>query len=90
MIPRGDHVFLIRIPLGQRGGVRKFQTETYHGSAEDAEKRCTELLSQVDNGTFFRPSAKPVGVFLEEWLEQKRREGARKITSQTYRSIVEL
>lgn len=90
VIERGAEVFLIRVPLGRRGGIRKFHTETFHGPATEAEKRCTKILSEVDGGTFFEPSSTLFSKFIAEWLDQKRRDGARRITLQTYGDIIKL
>jgi hypothetical protein len=47
-----------------------------------AEKRCTQILAQVDAGTYFEPSRMTLKDFIEkEWLPQKARDGVRVASS---------
>lgn len=71
-------------------GARTYHSETVHGPRTKAEKRCTKLLAQLDDGTFFEPSRKPVKDFLKEWLDQKRREGVRGVTVQSYKDVADI
>jgi integrase len=77
----------IRVPLKERGSNSRHQThyETFHGTELKAQKRKDELLAQVEAGLFFRPAPLTVGDLLDEWLEQKRRDGKRHTTLYTYR-----
>jgi integrase len=84
VIDLGGGSFKIRVPLGRDGkGRRKYHTETLHGSTQTkTEKRCTELLAQVDSGAYFEPSRTTLRDFIEkEWLPQKAREGVRVVSS---------
>jgi integrase len=89
VVDLGSGSFKIRVPLGRDGtGRRKYHTETLHGATQTkAEKRCTELLAQVDSGAYFAPSRVNLKDFIEkEWLPQKARDGVREASSlKTYR-----
>lgn len=91
VIDLGGGSFKIRVPLGRDGtGRRKYHTETLHDSTPTkAEKRCTNLLAQVDSGAYFEPSCATVKDFIEkEWLPQKEREGVRVASSmKTYAGV---
>ncbi len=42
--------------------------ETVRGRKGDAQRRLTEILSSLDNGTYMRPSKTTLGEYLEKWL----------------------
>lgn len=91
VIDLGGGSFKIRVPLGRDGtGRRKYHTETLHGTTPtNAGKRCTQLLAQVDSGSYFEPSRMTVKEFIEkEWLPQKERDGVRVASSmKTYAGV---
>ena len=91
VIDLGGGCFKLRVPLGRDGaGRRKYHTETLHGTTQTrAEKRCTELLAQVDSGAYFEPSRTTLKDFIEgEWLPQKARDGVRAASSmKTYEGV---
>ena len=79
VITRGPDTHLIRVPLHRdpATGRRVYHNETFYGSATDAEKRCTQLLAEVDSGSFFQPS----GMSLNSLLD--RYEGSRDVRAVT-------
>ncbi|HEX3560318.1 MAG TPA: site-specific integrase [Pyrinomonadaceae bacterium] len=91
VVPLGGDSFKLRVPLGRDGtGKRKYHTETLHNATPTkAEKRCTELLAEVDSGSYFEPARVSVKDFIErEWLPQKVREGVRVASSmKAYRGV---
>ena len=68
---RGKNSYSIAISLGKdaASGKYKYQWVTVKGTKKDAEKRLSELLHQLDNGTFMKPSKTTVGEYLERWLK---------------------
>ena len=78
----------IRVPLKERGANGRHLThyETFRGTELKAEKRRDELLEQVEAGLFFRPAPLTVSALVDEWLEQKKREGKRPASLNTYTS----
>lgn len=73
VIPRGEGVFLLRVPLSRDPvtGKRTYHNETFYGTRPKAEKRCLNLLASVDDGTYFRPPDMTVGELLDSWLAHK-------------------
>ncbi|MET0647492.1 MAG: site-specific integrase [Pyrinomonadaceae bacterium] len=92
VIDLGAGSFTIRVPVGRDGaGRRKYHTETLHATTRTkVEKRVTQLLGEVDSGSYFEPSRTTVKDFVEkEWLPQKAREGVRVASSlKTYKGVV--
>ena len=78
----------IRVPLKERAANGRHQThyETFHGTELQAEKRKEKLLGEVEAGLFFRPAPLTVSALVDEWLEQKKREGKRPASLNTYTS----
>lgn len=76
----------VRVPLKERGPNGRHAThyETFHGTETQAEKRKDRLLAEVEAGLLFRPAPMTVSALLDEWLEQKRREGKRPATIYAY------
>lgn len=50
-------------------GKRRRQWITFRGTRKDAQKRLTELLHQLDSGSFVSPSKLTTGEFLVRWLK---------------------
>ena len=68
---RGDS-YTIAISLGKdpNTGKYKYHYETVTGTRELAKKRRAELIHQLDNGTFIRPSKTTFAEYLERWLNE--------------------
>jgi len=68
---RSKNSYSIVIPLGTdpQTGKRKQQWVSIKGNKKDAEKRLSELLNQLDNGTFIRPTKTTLAEYLERWLK---------------------
>jgi len=82
VIPRGENTFLIRVALSRDSatGKRLYHSETFYGTKTKAEKRCTQVQAQIDEGTFFEPSQKSVNELLDQWLKHVGRQGVRPVT----------
>jgi integrase len=78
----------IRVPLKERGANGRHLThyETFRGTEIQAQKRKDKLLAEIEAGLFFRPEPLTVSALVDEWLEQKMREGKRPATLNTYTS----
>lgn len=81
----------IRVPLKERGTSGRHAThyETFRGTENQAEKRKDALLAQIEAGLLFRPEPMTFSALVEEWLEQKRREGRRTSTLYAYRDAAD-
>jgi integrase len=68
---RGRDSYTIVLNLGRdpETGKRKQQWISVKGTKKDAEKKLSELLSQLDNGIYIRPRNTTLADFLELWLK---------------------
>ena len=71
---RGKDSYSIKVSLGKDAttGKYKYQWTTVKGTKKEAEKRLSELLHQLDNGTFMKPGKMTVGEHLDQWLKDYR------------------
>ena len=71
IIKRGRSSYTIALNLGTdpQTGKRKQQWVTVKGTKKDAEKRLSELLHQLDTGTFMKPTKATLAEYLERWLK---------------------
>ena len=58
------------------------------GNKKDAEKRLSELLHQIDNGTFIIPGKITLAEYLERWLRDYVKPNLAPRTAEGYESIV--
>jgi integrase len=86
---RGKNSYSIVLSLGidPATGKRKQQWVSVKGTKKDAEKRLSELLSQLDTGAFVKPGKITLGEYLERWLKDIRPNLAPS-TFQTYQFFV--
>lgn len=87
---RAKDSYSIRISLGRdaSSGKYKFQWVTVKGTKKDAEKRLSEMLSQLDDGTFMKPGKTTLGEYLERWLKDYAWPNLAPRTAEGYESIV--
>lgn len=69
---RGKDSYTIVLDLGRdpETGKRKQQWISVKGTKKDAEKRLSELLSQLDNGIYIKPKKTTLAEYLELWLNE--------------------
>jgi integrase len=69
---RGKDSYTIVLNLGRdpETGKRKQQWVSVKGTKKDAEKRLSELLSQLDNGIYVQPKRTTFADYLEMWLNE--------------------
>jgi len=67
---QGNHSWAIVLSLGTdpANGKRKQKWVSIKGTKKDAERKLSELLTQLDTGSFVLPGKQTLGEFLEEWL----------------------
>ena len=87
---RGKDSYSIAISLGKDTdtGKYKYLWESIKGSRKDAEKHRAELLHQLDNGTFIRPSKTTFAEYLERWLKDYAKPNLSPRGFERYESIV--
>ncbi len=66
-------------------GKKRYKTEVIRGTKRDAQKRLTELLGQLDTGTYVEPSRETVESFLRQWLRDYAETHVRQRTLEGYR-----
>lgn len=72
VITRRPDAHLIRIFLHRdSAGRRVYHNEPFRGTRAEAEKRCTQLLAEVDGGDFVRPSRMTVDALLDRFLASR-------------------
>jgi len=66
---KGSYAIFISLGKDPTTGKYNYHWETVRGTKTEAEKRRTELLHQLDTGTFIRPSKTTFAEYLERWLK---------------------
>lgn len=79
---------VIELPRDPQTGKRKQQWHSVRGNEKDAEKRLVELLHQLDNGTFMKPSKTTLREFLERWLKDYAWPNLAPKTAEGYEHII--
>lgn len=73
IVSRTPGSYTIILDVGKdAGGKRRQQWVTIRGTKRDAEKRLSEMLHQLDTGSFMRPGKTTVAEFLSRWLEDHK------------------
>jgi integrase len=69
---RGKDSYSVVVSVGRdpATGKYKYLWESVKGTKREAERRLSELLTQLDNGTFIRPSKRTLAEYLEAWLSE--------------------
>ena len=71
---RGKSSYTIVLEMDKDPATRKRNQQwiSVKGNKKDAEKRLSEMLHQIDTGSFMRPGKTTVAEFLEQWLKDCR------------------
>ncbi len=95
---RGEGKWLVRwfVGLDPETGKRQYHSKTVTGSKREAQSILTEKLSEIDKGTYVKPTRATVAAALDLWLEalkkSDRKSGEQKRSARTladYRMIVD-
>ena len=65
---KNSYAIVIDVGRDPATGKRKQQWVSVKGTKKDAERKLSEMLNQLDNGTFIKPSKSTFADFLEVWL----------------------
>jgi integrase len=65
--PRGPGAWELKFDVCSDTGERKTRYVTFHGGKREAQRKLTELLDQVNKGSFIDPSKLSLGEFLDRW-----------------------
>ena len=85
---KNSYTVVLNLGVDPTTGKRKQQWVSVKGTKKDAEKRLSELLSQLDNGTFMKPSKTTLGEYLERWLKDYVWPNLAPRTAEGYESII--
>ncbi len=68
---RSKSSYSIKVSLGKDAntGKYKYQWTTVKGTKKEAEKRLSEILHQLDTGSFIKPGKTTLAEYLERWLK---------------------
>ena len=90
IVKRGKDSYSIKISMGKDAntGKYKYQWTTVKGTKKDAEKHLSEILNQLDTGTFMKPGKTTVAEYLERWLRDYAKPNLGPRTFEGYESIV--
>jgi integrase len=86
----GDNSYSIKISLPKDSTTGKYRAKwfTIRGSRKDAEKRLSELLHQLDTGTFMQTSKTTVAEYFKRWLADYVKPNLSPRTFEGYASII--
>lgn len=65
--PRGPGAWELKFDVSSDTGERKTRYVTFRGGKREAQRKLTELLDQVNKGSFIDPSKLSLGEFLGRW-----------------------
>ncbi len=90
IVKRGKNSYSLAISLGrdQETGKYRYQWVTVKGTKKDAEKRLSEFLNQIDNGTYMKPNKITLTEYLEKWLKDYAWSNLSPRTAEGYESII--
>ncbi|MBA7672620.1 putative prophage phiRv2 integrase [subsurface metagenome] len=84
---KNSYSIVLNLGIDPTTGKRKQQWVSVKGTKKGAEKRLSELLNQLDNGTFMKPGKTTLGEFLERWLNEYAWPNLAPKTAEGYESI---
>jgi len=87
---RGKNSYSIAISMGKDAatGKYKYQWVSVKGTKKEAEKRLSELLTQIDTGTFMKPGKTTVAEYLKRWVKDYARPNLSPRTVEGYETII--
>ncbi len=65
---KGSYSIVLNLGVNPATGKRKQQWISVKGTKKETEKRLSELLHQLDTGTFMKPGKTTLAEYLEKWL----------------------
>ena len=91
IVRRAKNSYSVVVSLGKEAatGKYKYQWVTVKGTKKDAEQKLSELLHQLDSGTFVKPGKTTLAEYLEKrWMRDYARPNLAPRTVEGYESII--
>jgi len=90
IVKRGRNSYSIVIPLGTdpQTGKYKHQWLSVKGTKREAECRLSEVLHQLDTGTFMKPGKTTFREYIEKWLEDYAKPNLSPRGFERYRGLI--
>ena len=90
IVKRSKNSYSIKISVGKDATTGKYKTQwvSIKGTKKEAEKRLSEMLNQLDNGTFMKPGKTTLTEYLERWLKDYAWPNLAPRTAEGYQYIV--
>ena len=85
---KDSYTIVINLGTHPQTGKRRQQWVTVKGTKKDAERRLSELLNQLDSGTFVKPGKITVGEYLQQWLADYAELNCSPKTIESYRQLI--
>lgn len=78
------------IELGRdpQTGKRRQKWISFKGTKREAQAALTDLLKELNEGTFVEPSKETVGQYLDRWLRDYAKPSLRQTTYESYESVI--
>jgi integrase len=85
---KNSYTIVLNLGCDPATGKQKQQWISIKGTKKDAERRLSDLLHQIDTGTFMKPGKTTLGEFLERWLKDYVWPNLAPRTAEGYETIV--
>jgi len=85
---KNSYTIVLNLGVDPITGRRKQQWLSVKGTKKEAEKRLSDVLHQLDTGTFMKPGKTTLGEFLERWLKDYAWTNLAPRTAEGYEHII--
>jgi len=85
---KNSYTIVLNLGVDPITGRRKQQWLSVKGTKKEAEKRLSDVLHQLDTGTFMKPGKTTLGEFLERWLKDYAWPNLAPRTAEGYEHII--
>lgn len=85
---KNSYTVVLNLGTDPTTGKRRQQWVSVKGTKKDAEKRLSELLTQIDTGTFMKPGKTTLAEYLEKWLADYAKPNLSPRGFERYRDII--
>jgi integrase len=85
---KDSYTIVVNLGADPETGKRRQQWVTVRGTKKDAERRLSELLNQLDSGTFLKPRKITLGEYLQGWLADYAELHCSPKTIESYRQVI--